>query len=77
MSGLPNRSNRWSASMAEAPPISSSAGWPMNIRVPCHLSFMATMALAVPTQAVMWMSWPQLWATGLMRPLYIWVAWLA
>ncbi len=54
--------------MARAPSVVSSAGWPMNIRVPCHWLFMATSAWAVPTQAAMWMSWPQLWSTGVALP---------
>ena len=50
--------------MALAPPSPSSAGWPTNISVPLHWLFMSSSGLAAPTQAAMWMSWPQQCATG-------------
>ena len=38
-SGAPKRSYKWSASIALAPSIVSSDGWPISITVPCHLRF--------------------------------------
>ena len=63
--------------MALAPDPVSSAGWAMNISVPCHWSFRPTSVLAVPTQLAMWMSWPQLWATKVSRPFQMVLSWLA
>jgi hypothetical protein len=40
----------------------------MNISVPRHWLFIATSCWAAPTQAAMWMSWPQLWSTGVGLP---------
>ena len=68
MTGLPNRANSPSSSMARAPSVVSSAGWPMNISVPFHWLFIAAICWAAPIQAAMWMSWPQLWSTGVGLP---------
>src|SRR5205814_2182582 len=68
-SGLEKRLNRPSASMALAPETSSSAGCATNMSVPCHLPLRATSAWAEPIQLAMWMSWPQLCATNVSRPL--------
>ncbi len=45
--------------MSLAPPIFSSAGWPMSRTVPAHLLRFSESHRAVATRFVMWMSWPQ------------------
>ena len=77
MSGLGKRVNRPSATMALAPPSPSSAGWPTNISVPLHWSFMSSRVLATATQTDMWMSWPQECATGVSALRHICLAVLA
>ncbi len=67
-SGLPNFVKRPSFNIALAPASVSSAGWAMNISVPCQRSFSPTSVFAVPTQAAMCRSCPQLWATKLSLP---------
>ena len=45
--------------MSRAPLPRSSAGCKIITNVPDHLSFIEVNACAVPTQLVMWVSWPQ------------------
>ena len=67
-SGLGKRVNNPSLIMAGAPEMVSSAGWPINMSVPCHVSLLCTMIAAVPSRDAMWMSCPQACMTETSRP---------
>ena len=66
--GLGKRVNRPSSSIALAPWLVSSPGWATMTRVPDHEVRIATSRRAVPTQAVIWVSWPQACMIPVSRP---------